>query len=931
MVMPKDIARSYPRRGLTADLGFRSEPAFVGDGAATFPTASDYAQTAASADLALGDTYTVCAWVRHATSSSSTAMSILSSGSAEMTLSFFAGSNPALYVFNGSANMNTTGVFTIDLHTWYHVAIVIKSGGGNSQIFINGIDRTASHSLSFTASGTPNINLGGYLTGGWQGDLANVALFTSSLTEDQVRQAMRASDYASHAAIATLEAFYPLSADFNDSTGNHNATASGSPSFTVNRPQLPRGLDLARGAAQARVYTGRALDQDGSVDRLQGTNFTDATATACTVSFWMYQRDGGPGRIIHNYGGGATAVDRFLAAMYSGSLFIAGEITSGNRLGFVIPSLPLNQWHHVAFVLDGNGTTSLSTTILYLNGEKYDSPGAVGIIWDGITFDIGGTSHGYQNQLIAGVKVFNTKLTDAQARELYHNPEQVLPTGVSASNLRRYYPLSDYNDTGGTGGRYFQDMGADGEPLEDIGSCSMEFAQPVPCPQLGLQQSASRISMQDTTNNTYYVSGVMAGTPFTNQGTLSGWFIMQELPGTTSGDYNPIFILGKYPGGDMLEIVYDNNSGHGTPNIWLTDGGGSIGVRYNHTFELGKLQHVVVTTLATSPYWQLWINGEKKTVSARSFSGARTAWAFGDNLIGGGRWGNSGSYGGTCHFIAAGCAAWNTVLSDSEIGQVYNSGVPGDVSGIASSNLQVWWKCDDLTNLKDYSGNGVSGSVTVGSVAPGLASFPENASGSTIVGDFSLKRKGVSVLNFFRDPSTIDSRAVIPAQESVFPKYPDGFTVSVFFRLQKRGVFSTIYYSTDGAAANQNGVYVTSANQIWFEAGDGGGSATRLRIQTTTLSLDGDWHHYAATITHGTPTTGKAYFDGVLNATDTSVTQTGSPALSDLTIGDYMPIGSNEAAGPIACLRFYRGPLSDDEIEQIYRSDLRLIKGLENE
>jgi len=59
MAPPKDIARSYPKRGLTADVGFRSEPAFVGDGAATFPTASDYAQTAASADLALGETYTL--------------------------------------------------------------------------------------------------------------------------------------------------------------------------------------------------------------------------------------------------------------------------------------------------------------------------------------------------------------------------------------------------------------------------------------------------------------------------------------------------------------------------------------------------------------------------------------------------------------------------------------------------------------------------------------------------------------------------------------------------------------------------------------------------------------------------------------------------------------------------------------------------------
>jgi hypothetical protein len=93
--------------------------------------------------------------------------------------------------------------------------------------------------------------------------------------------------------------------------------------------------------------------------------------------------------------------------------------------------------------LDGNGTTALDTVILYLNGEKYDSPSNYSFIWDTTTFDIGGTSHGYANQLIAGVKVFNTKLTDAQARELYHNPEQVLPTGVSASNLRRYYPLSD--------------------------------------------------------------------------------------------------------------------------------------------------------------------------------------------------------------------------------------------------------------------------------------------------------------------------------------------------------------------------------------------------------------------------------------------------------------------------------------------------------
>ena len=200
MAPPKDIARSYPKRGITADLGFRSEPAFVGDGAATFPTASDYAQTAASADLALGETYTLCAWARSVKPSGANhAVNIGVSGTIKASIAFFGGvPNPEVYCYNGSGNMNTVGVFESDPHTWYHIAMVIKPGAGNSQIFINGIDSTASHSVSFPLSGSPVLHIGGDYSassGDWKGDLANVALFTSSLTEDQVRQAMRASDY----------------------------------------------------------------------------------------------------------------------------------------------------------------------------------------------------------------------------------------------------------------------------------------------------------------------------------------------------------------------------------------------------------------------------------------------------------------------------------------------------------------------------------------------------------------------------------------------------------------------------------------------------------------------------------------------------------------------------------------------------------------
>jgi hypothetical protein len=43
MAPPKDIARSYPKRGLTADVGFRSEPKFCGDGSTEFDGTSDFA------------------------------------------------------------------------------------------------------------------------------------------------------------------------------------------------------------------------------------------------------------------------------------------------------------------------------------------------------------------------------------------------------------------------------------------------------------------------------------------------------------------------------------------------------------------------------------------------------------------------------------------------------------------------------------------------------------------------------------------------------------------------------------------------------------------------------------------------------------------------------------------------------------------------
>jgi len=919
MAPPKDIARSYPKRGLTADVGFRSEPKFCGDGSIELNGSSQYLNAELSS--ALGDSFTIMGWAKREGPLSSYNYIVntgASSGAGNAVSISITNTNPGiLYFFDNSTSVNTSN--TVEFNEWFHFALTVAPGAGNVKLYKNGIDGTPSHSVAIDLSDVTfevGRRLGGIFY--FRGKIFDLRVYDETLTQDQIRELLNNPGQTVPTGLTSADLIhrYLLETDANDSgaTGN-NLTANNSPTFGVDRAQLPRGLDLARGAAMARVYTGRALDQDGSVDRLQGTNFTDATATACTVSFWMYQRDGGPGRIIHNFGGGATAVDRFIAFMSSSSFYIAGEITSGNRLGFTLSSLPLNQWHHVVFVLDGNGTTSLNTTILYLNGEKYDSPGAVGVIWDTTTFDIGGTSHGYQNQLIAGVKVFNTKLTDAQARELYHNPEQVLPTGVSASNLRRYYPLSDYNDTGGTGGRYFQDMGADGEPLEDIGSCSMEFAQPVPCPQLGLQQSASRI----------YFDGVGGGS------TGPYWSAnLSTAPGATFSLAYWIWYDSSLP---IYSMVTEGGGQHyiqTAGNIIWYDGGGTAS--FNGAFPSSKQDrwtHVVMTSTASSPYAKCYVDGVEQTASGAAGGAGMTATSFSV-------FARAATTVGFHKGFCANMAIFDDALSSAEVTELFNQGIGYDLRNdtgdyASSAELLNYWLFDDLTSVVDRKGSNNLTNPT-STAFSGMASFPENASGSTIVGDFSMKRKGVSVLNCFNDPPAQGVRTEIPKGAGLAPSLTDGHAVSVWYRNQKQDTTSANNGTmvTFGTASGNDRFIIEALNGNSFRGIYGAVTAT----STATIS-DNDWHHYAMVLdvtTSPNPTV-RVYLDGVAAGTATGALSTTFPD-SVTTIGwmTSAKAGFNYGLkGPLACPRIYSFQLSENEIKQIYNADYRLIRGLDNE
>jgi hypothetical protein len=662
---------------------------------------------------------------------------------------------------------------------------------------------------------------------------------------------------------------------------------------------------------------GRAVDFDGGADGLASTatlNINTSGAKA-TLACWVNPdvSTAGNKTIVSN--AIDTTNNQFTIYQNGTSYAVSAVYASGfTKVNYFADSqVKVGAWTFLCAVWDFD-TTSLT---FYVDGASFTDTPSTAIGSTNGVFEIGCRDpSGSKSQLfdgqIASIKLFDTTLTQAQVRELYHNPEQVLPTGVSASNLKRYYPLSDYNDTGGTGGRYFQDMGADGEPAEDKGSALMSFAQPVPCPQLGLQQSATRLYFE---NNASVASATLGAAPG-SACTMSAWVFVED-----NNFYQYIFTLGTTHAAQAWFGLAKYNT---TGKLYALQNS-ALGALSSLEMNLNEWNHLVIMTKSTAPYVRMFFNGVEDTSIVDSGMVAYNL-TNANVYMGGNPLASAPSQG-----FSNDCAIWDVELSDSEVAALYNSGVQGmDVSTVQSSNLKGWWKCDDLTTLKDYSGNGANATVTGTFTA---ASFPENASGSTIVGDFSMKRKGVSVLNFGAVTNGANEYALSAKDSAFLPSFANGGAFSCFFRLQQLGEYSSIFINDDYNSGIQHrfAIYLTTIDKIIVELGDG--ASARANPQTTGTISDSDWHHFAMTVDYGggATTTIKLFIDGVLDSTSTATTLAGVPNATALRFGDYVTSGANEMNGPIACLKFYQVTLSENEIKQIYNSDLRLIKGLENE
>ena len=673
--------------------------------------------------------------------------------------------------------------------------------------------------------------------------------------------------------------------------------------------------DLSGDSNTGTLVSGRSLSFDGTGDMVNCGAGMDFSSTGGSFALWV--------KITSTLSGNRTLFEtstngsnRFALGYSNGDHFRVSWYPGTGYVGKASTTFSQDTWYHLVGTIDDSNNTTL-----YMNGvlqdETYSALGISGSNTTGIGAQI---ASGSQNMIgsLSCVKAFNVVLTAAQALELYNNPEQVLPTGVAAANLKRYYPLSDYqNPSANTiDGLYLMDLGADKVNGLATG-CGMDRAEQPPCPQLGLMPSTSRVFFDGDNDMFTITQDADINGLFASGGTESFWIFPNSVGEGTWGrildaSTGHMVFIGQASGSACKLFFYHDWSTDGNWNTSSTD------------IALGAWNHIVITYNGSSDSNEpvIYVNGSSKAVTEGQSPAGSIDNDDADKIIG-----NKADGSRTFDGYISECAMWKTVLDADAVTAIFNAGVQGfdllSDSGNydVSSSLKGFWRFNNVHSVQDLTSYN-NDATAAGS--PVLSVIPEGTTaGTTAFGNVEEKRLDNAVFNFDGY-----SRVTVASDTDLNPTITDGYTISVWAKSTCLGNNSSTSMMSKDTGNNRMYLNIRDdvSDSIQFNFGDGTGTTD---VGTGNLS-DNDWHHYVFVLrTSGSAwTTADQFTDGVAGASgvDISARTQSNTSTAELWIG-----GSNGGtlwSGAIAYPRIYKRALSANEVKLLYSSGHRVVGGL---
>jgi len=946
-MIPVDIGHVYPKGDV--DIRFDSTPRFVSTGSMFLDGADDYLDldgltvTTSSAD------YSFSFWFKTVDGTSDHRFfGIQNSGNSDRINLQMNATTITSYSLSSAGNTSTTFstsfVAGFEDGTWHHAALVITSGTG-VVLYLDGQLVTASQTMrnvDLSANGLFAVGSGydGNPATTVSGGICHFGVWHAALTQAQVRDLMTATTYAEAITKggSTPRAYFLLESNATDSVGAITYTTSSSTSGTLtngavivgDRARLPSGYDLSMtdgvpNQMSARCFSGRAVAFDGTGDKIScgttlGDDLGDNYAGSFSVSFWAKnsENDGSNNDGVHELNGAGDSNHGTHAAYYFNSTI---RFALDGNAWYRACDLVGVEWHHFVMVYTAG---SESDSKVYIDGLEVSGttsgtfPAAADLDFAGDTLHLGlhYAAATDLNGSISDWKFFKIALTAAQALELYQNPEQILPTGATAANLRSWYPLADYDIATGDnllGGLYVQDCGA----LKANGLCTgvgTEFSQPT-IPQLGLRSSSSRILFQTAQEVTISsAAGINVFSGADGGGTVAFWMFVNS-----DGEDNSGRVLFK---DSKIELITRNESS-GTCELKLEVPGFSGGSANHHspkTVNIGQWNHVVMTYTGlydANPIF--YINN----ATASNTTDTQTTGTFtdtGDLLLG-----DHVTAARSIDGILSEVAFWSSILDADAIAVLYNSGVQGFDPTSDSGNYDVaadltaFYKLDNPATIQDLTANDNDGTV---SGTPNMATIPEGSTeGLSALGSLTTTRLGSFALNL----DGTSYAALDDGGTKALNPVTAGWSMSVWFRMINLGNGNpTIIVDRDTSNDRWHlKVRDDAGDTIQFNFGDGSG---KTDIDGPAVT-DNDWHHVGITLDYGNDI-GRIFVDGAKHGSDVDI----SARTADCPADGILGIGGNAGAdqklfGAVGGLKIYNATLADNVMLSLYQSGIRFVKG----
>jgi len=606
----------------------------------------------------------------------------ISGGTANCTTS----STSALYQTGYTGGQTYEVTYTISNRT--SGGIYLDSEGGNS------IGTAGTHGTLRTANGT----------------------YTEVMTLHTGGNLIAFRGQASTSTSLSLDNVSVKAVQVPDSKGSNTGSVYGA-TTTTGYTHSPHGVVDPLNFGE--VYSGRALSFDGSTDyvTLSKPDFMNGES-AFTMSAWALHDDTGSDVII-------TTDSELFMGYNSGKLTASYRETDSTRNRKVATdALNSGEWYHLCATWDKSGDGEIK---LYVNGyyvaQSYNDGGAstASVIKNGTSARVGAWVTGSQEMdgKLSSVKVFNTALTQAQVQELYTKPETVLPTGVSASNLKLDLPMQE-----GSGSYVY-----DGSGNQNHGTIT--GATWISGEEYGYQASLVRSNTPmifDNVNDGVEIPSSPSLQTWNSKATVQAWVYPNSVTdwdgiwGGATGSTGTSFSFGS---GNTIKLSSDS----GSPTVSSTG-----------TVTLKKWNHVVVSYDGSTAYF--YINGS----SAGSGSYSQDAVAS-TNIVLGQYYGISSSTSYKFDGIMNEVAYWDTNLDADAVTQLYNSGVPllptSDSGNYDNSDdLQGYWRNDNITTWTDRANTGVAS-------FDGVDDYIADTSVTNMPSDF-----GVSISSWFKSSSS---------------------------------------------------------------------------------------------------------------------------------------------------------------------------------